>query len=62
MEHVCRQENHGEIIPNENQFEVNRFSVFHQTGSDPDPTEVNQEDESHRDGGVDQQPGVRPLV
>lgn len=62
MEHISRQENHGEIVTNQNHFEVNRFPVFHQTGPGPDRSEVNQEDESHWDRGEDQQPGVGPLV
>lgn len=62
MEHVSRQADHGKVVNNENDSEVNRLSVFHQAGADPDHTEVKQEDEWHRDGGVDQQPWVSPLV
>lgn len=62
MEHVGRQADHGEVVNNESDFEVNGLPVFHQTRSGPDHTEVNQEDEGHRDGGVDQQPWVSPLV
>lgn len=62
MEHVCRQRNHGKVINDENHFEINRFLVFHQARTGPDHKEVTQEDERHRDGGVHQQPRVRPLV
>lgn len=45
MEHVSRQADHGKVVNNENDSEVNRLSVFHQAGADPDHTEVKQEDE-----------------
>ena len=60
--HVGGQGDHGEVVNNEDDFEVNRLSVSHQTGAGPDRTEVDQEDDCHWDGGVDQQPRVRPLV
>ncbi len=61
-EHVGGKADHGKVVNNEYNFEVNGLSVFHQTRAGPDHTKVRQEDEWHRDGGVDQQPRVRPLV
>ena len=43
--HVGRQADHGEVVNNENDPEVNRLPVFHQTRAGPDHAEVNQEDE-----------------
>lgn len=62
MEHVGRQADHGEVVNNEDGSEVDGLPVFHQAGSKPDHTEVEAEDESHGTWGVDQQPGVCPLV
>lgn len=62
VEHVGRQANHGKVVHNQNDFEVNGFPVFHQARPSPDHTEVNQKDEWHGDGGVDQQPWISPLV
>lgn len=62
VEHVDRQAHHGEVVNNENDFKVNRLPALHQTSSSPDHTKVNQEDEGHGDGGVDQQPWVSPLI
>lgn len=62
MEHVGRQADHGEVVNNEDGSEVDGLPVFHQAGSKPDHTEVEKEDESHGNWGIDQQPGVCPLV
>lgn len=62
MEHVGRQADHGEVVNNEDGSEVHGLPVFHQAGSKPDHTEVEKEDESHGNWGIDQQPGVCPLV
>lgn len=62
MEHVGRQADHGKVVNNEDGSEVDGLPVFHQAGSKPDHTEVEKEDESHGNWGVDQQPGVCPLV
>lgn len=62
IEHVGRQADHGEVVNNEDGSEVDGLPVFHQAGSKPDHTEVEKEDESHGNWGIDQQPGVCPLV
>lgn len=62
VEHVGRQADHGEVVNNEDHFQVNGLPVLHQTRSSPDHAEVNQEDEGHWDGGVYQQPRVSPLI
>lgn len=62
VKHIGRQADHGEVVNNQNNFEVYGFPVFHQARPGPDHTEVNQKDEWHRDGGVDQKPWVSPLV
>lgn len=60
--HVGGQPNHGEVVDDENDLEVDGLPVFHETGAEPDDAEVKQEDERHRDRRVDQQPRVCPLV
>lgn len=62
MAHIHRQANHGEVVNNEDHFELKGFPVLHQTRAGPDYKQIKQEDERHREWGVDQQPGVRSLV
>ena len=62
IEHVSWQADHGEVVDNEDAFEVEGLSVFHQTRAGPHHTQVQQEDDGHGDRGVDQQPRVRTLI
>lgn len=62
MEHVGRQADHGEVVNNEDGSQVHGLPASHQPGTQPDHTQVEEEDEGHRKWGVDQQPGVGPLV
>lgn len=62
MKHVGWQANHGKVVNDENNSQVNRLSVLHQTGGEPHHTEVNKEDEGYGDRRVDQWPWVCPLI
>lgn len=62
IKHVGRQADHGKVVNDENELEVNRFLVSHEARAGPHQTEVHHEDEGHRDRGVDQKPGVCPFV
>lgn len=62
MEHVGGKADHGEVVNYEEDPQVHRLPVPHEPGAEPHHTEVEEEDEGHGDGGVDQQPGVRPFI
>lgn len=61
-EHVRRQADHGKVVNNEDDLQVNRWPVSHEPGAEPHHAEVEEEDEGYWDGGVDQQPRVCPFI
>ena len=62
LEHIPRQADHGKIVKEENSFQINGFPVFHQSGSGPGHTEVDQYNDYYWDRRVHQQPWVRSLI
>lgn len=62
MEHVGGQADHGKVVNYKDEPQVNRLPVSHEPRAQPHHAEVEEEDEGHGDGRVDQQPGVRPFV
>lgn len=62
VEHVRRQADHAEVVNHEDDLQVDRLPLPHEPGAEPHHPEVEEEDEGHGDGGVDQQPRVRPFI
>lgn len=62
VEHVRRQADHGKVVNNEDDLQINRRPVSHEPGAEPHHAEVEEEDEGYWDGGVDQQPRVCPVI
>lgn len=54
VEHVRRQADHGKVVNNEDDLQVNRRPVSHEPGAEPHHAEVEEEDDGYWDGGVDQ--------
>lgn len=62
MEHIAGQADHGKVVTDEDEPQVNGLPVSHEPRAEPHHAEIEEEDEGHGHGGVDQQPGVRPLI
>lgn len=62
VEHVGGQAHHGKVVNYEDDPQVNRLPVSHEPRAEPHHAEIEEEDEGHGDGGVDQQPRVRPFI
>lgn len=62
MEHIGGQADHGKVVNYEDDPQVNGLPVSHEPRAEPHHTEIKEEDEGHGDGGVDQQPGLRPFI
>lgn len=62
IEHIAREAHHGEVVNDEDGFDVDRLLICHKLWSEPHNYEVAQEDTGNGDGRVHQQPWICPFV